>query len=48
MTRKKLSDIIGILVIAGFIASFLIHFPMWANIVLLVLSAVEIYLILKK
>jgi len=48
MTRKKLSDIIGILVIVGFIASFLVHFPMWANIVLLVLSGVEIYLILKK
>ena len=48
MTLKKLSDIIGVFVVAGFIASFLIHFPMWANIVLLVLSGVEIYLILKK
>ena len=48
MTRKRISDIIGILVIVGFIISFLVHFPMWANIVLLVLSGVEIYLILKK
>ena len=48
MTRKRISDMIGILVIAGFIVSFLVHFPMWANIALLVLSGVEIYLILKR
>ncbi len=48
MSKKKLSDIIGAIVIIGFIASFIVHFPQWANIVLLVLSGIEIFLILKK
>lgn len=48
MNKIKLSDIIGVIVIVGFIASFLVHFPQWANIVLLILSGFEIFLILKK
>ena len=35
MNKKKFSDIIGGIVIAGFIASFIVHFPQWVNIVLL-------------
>lgn len=48
MSQKKLSDIIGAIVIVGFIANFIVHFPQWANIVLLILSGFEIFLILKK
>jgi len=48
MNKKKYSDIIGGIVIAGFIASFIVHFPQWVNIVLLILSGFEIFLILKK
>ena len=48
MNKIKFSDIIGVIVIVGFIASFLVHFPQWANIVLLILSGFEIFLILKK
>ena len=48
MSQKKLSDIIGAIVIVGFIASFIVHFPQWANIVLLILSGFEIFLILRK
>ena len=48
MNKIKFSDIIGVIVIVGFIASFLVHFPHWANIVLLILSGFEIFLILKK
>ena len=48
MNKKKVSDIIGGIVIAGFIASFIVHFPQWVNIVLLILSGFEVFLILKK
>ena len=48
MSQKKLSDIIGVIVIVGFIASFIVHFQQWANIVLLILSGFEIFLILRK
>ena len=48
MNKKKFNDIIGGIVIAGFIASFIVHFPQWVNIVLLILSGFEIFLILKK
>ena len=48
MNKKKFSDIIGGIVIAGFIASFIVHFPQWVNIVLLILSGFEVFLILKK
>ena len=48
MNKKIFSDIIGGIVIAGFIASFIVHFPQWVNIVLLILSGFEIFLVLNK
>lgn len=48
MNRKKLSDVIGAVVIVGFIASFIVRFPMWVNVVIAVLAVVEIWLIMKK
>ena len=45
---KRFSTILGAIVIIGFIASFFVHFPIWAHVVLLALAGVEIYFALKK
>ena len=44
----KLSDVLGIAVAAGVVAGFVLKWPLWLDIVLLAVTAVELVLLFKK
>ena len=46
--KMRYSDIGGIIVSAGLIASFIFKFPLWMNIVFLSVAVVELILIVLK